>query len=409
MSGVENALVTQSSLREETSQVPYGPTEFSLGDIFQAIRGGKLLILRATLAGTVLATVLALLVPDSYTSTAQLMPPDQQSIASPSSLNPLAGAGLMLGGGASGLISQRTPGQTVIGIMTSNLELDSIIDKYNLRGFYRKQYIEDARKALLAHSEIAEDKKSGLVQISVTSKDKTLAHNLAAAYVDRCIQIMGQLGTSSASRERVFLEQRLKEIKVELDASTNALGQFSSHNATIDIQRQGAATMESASRLQAQLIAAESDVSGLRTRYTDDSPQVRAAQARIEELHRQLNSISGVGQSSSSGDLSDNEITPSIRKLPLLAGRYSDLYRNVMTQDVLYQTLAKQYELARVEESKEIPLVRVLDAASYPEKKSGPHRSIIIGLGAALSCLATAMWVLTKRYWGGSFVSHQAG
>lgn len=188
--------------------------DFSVEALFATLRRGKRLILLATLAGTALATVTAFLLPNSYTSTAQLMPPDQQSIADPSMLNPLSGVGLSLGAGAGGLISQRTPGQTVIGIMASNAELDSIIDKYHLRDFYQKRYIEDARKTLLSHSDISEDKKSGLVHISVTTVDKALAHHLASAYVDRCIQIMGQLGTSSAGRERLFLEQRLKEIKV---------------------------------------------------------------------------------------------------------------------------------------------------------------------------------------------------
>ena len=167
--------------------------------------------------------------------------------------------------------------------------------------------------------------------------------------------------------------------------------------------------MEAASRLQAQLIAAESDLSGLKTRYTDGSPQVQAAQARMEELHRQLNAISGTGRSDSSNDGSETQIVPSIRKLPLLAGKYSDLYRNVVTSEALYQTLIKQYELARVEESKEIPLVRVLDTASYPEKKSGPHRAIIIALGAVLSCLVGAMYVLVKQHWSDSPLNQQAG
>lgn len=118
--------------------------------------------------------------------------------------------------------------------------------------------------------------------------------------------------------------------------------------------------MEAASRLQGQLIAAESDLLGLKTRYTDRSPQVQAAQATIEELHRQLNTISGAGKSNSSPGLSENQIAPSIRTLPLLAGKYADLYRSVVTEEAVYQTLTKQYELARVQESKEIPLVRVL-------------------------------------------------
>jgi capsule polysaccharide export protein KpsE/RkpR len=318
------------------------------------------------------------------------------------------GVGL-LGAGTGGLISQRTPGQTVIGVLTSNVELDYIIDKFNLRSVYHKKYIEDARKALLNHSDISEDKKSGILQISVTDKNKQLAHDIAAAYVDELNQIMNNLGTSSAKRERLFLEQRLKDIKTELDSSTLALSQFSSHNATIDIQKQAEATLESADRLQAQLIAAESELSGIKTGYTENSPEVRAAQARISELQQQLNSISGAGQNADSTSLTGNQVAPSIRKLPLLGAVYADLYRKVTIEEALYETLSKQYELARVEEAKEIPPVRVLGSPTYPEKKSAPRRSIIVVLGAALACFGCAMWILAKRFSGFPFLPQQAG
>ncbi len=179
------------------------------------------------------------------------MPPDQQSISNSSALTPLSGAGVaLLGSGGGGLITQRTPGQTVVGVLTSPTELDYIINKFNLRSVYRKRYIEDARKALLTHSDISEDKKSGILEINVTSKDKKLSHDIAATYVDELNLIMNNLGTSSANRERMFLEQRLKEVRGELNASTQALGQFSSHNAMMDIQKQGEATVEDpASRL----------------------------------------------------------------------------------------------------------------------------------------------------------------
>lgn len=409
MPETDSALVTDIETGEKSARIEPDPVDISLGELYQTIRSHGRLIARVTIAGAALAAVAAFLIPNKYTSTAQLMPPDQQSISSASMLTPLSGVGAtgLLGSGAGGLITQRTPGQTVLGILTSDTELDHIIDEFDLRSVYHERYIEDVRKTLLTHSEISEDKKSGILQIGVTDKDKARAHGMAAAYVDELNQIVNNLGTSSAHRERVFLEQRLKEVKAELDASTQAMGQFSSHNATIDIQKQGAAMMESASRLQAQLIAAEGDLSGLKTRYTDNSPQVRAAQARIDELHRQLSSISGVGPSAGSTGL--QEISPSIRKLPLLGATYFDLYRKVTIEETLYETLSKQYELARVEEAKEIPPVRLLDPASYPEKQSGPQRSIIIALGTVLSLFASVIWVLGRRYWGIFAVDGQAG
>jgi uncharacterized protein involved in exopolysaccharide biosynthesis len=402
-------LGTELRPRETSAGVASASIEISVGELYQTLHGNWRLIGGVTLAGAALATIIAFLIPNKYTSTAQLMPPDQQSISNTSSLTPLSGMGSgLLGAGAGGLISQRTPGQTVVGVLTSDTELDYIIDKFNLRHVYREKYIEDARKALLNHSEISEDKKSGIVNISVTDKNKQLAHDVATAYVDELNQIMNNLGTSSAKRERVFLEQRLKEVKAELDSSSLALSQFSSHNATMDIEKQAEATLESADRLQAQLIAAESELSGIKTGYTENSPEVRAAQARIDELQAQLNAISGAGQKVDSTGLKEGEVAPSIRKLPLLGAAYADLYRQVTIEETLYETLSKQYELARVEEAKEIPPVRMLGSPSYPEKKSAPRRSIIIALGGALACFACVMWILARRYWGFFALREQA-
>jgi uncharacterized protein involved in exopolysaccharide biosynthesis len=403
-------LGTEIGPGEASAGVASASIEISVGELYQTLRASWRLIGGVTLAGAALAAIVAFLIPNKYTSTAQLMPPDQQSISNTSMLTPLSGVGPgLLGAGAGGLISQRTPGQTVIGVLTSDAELDYIIDKFDLRRVYHKKYIEDARKALLNHSDISEDKKSGIVDIGVTDKNKQLAHDIAAAYVDELNQIMNNLGTSSAKRERVFLEQRLKEVKTELDSSSLALSQFSSHNATIDIEKQAEATLESADRLQAQLIAAESELSGIKTGYTENSAEVRAAQARIDELQAQLNSISGAGQKLDSTSLKEDQVAPSIRKLPLLGAVYADLYRKVTIEETLYETLSKQYELARVEEAKEIPPVRMLGSPSYPEKKSAPRRSIIIALGGALACFACVMWLLARRYLGLSALREQAG
>lgn len=376
--------------------------DFSVGEVYRTVKDGRKLLAKAAIVGALLSATLAFFLANKFTSTAVLMPPDQQSISSPSPMTQMTGLASMSLGGAAGLMSQRTPGQTVVGMLTSDSVLDAVIEKNDLRRVYNAKYIEDARKALLAHSDISEDKKSGLVIISITADDKVLAHTMTVAYLDRLTSLMNDLGTSSAQRERIFLEQRLKGLSKELDASVAALGQFSSQNATIDIQKQGTATLEAASRLQAQLIAAQTELSSLKERFADGSAQVRSAQAGVAELQRRLNTISGMGQKANSDDLQNDQIAPSIRKLPLLAGRYAELYRDVQNKEALFQTLTKQYELARVEESKVVPPVRILQPASTPEKKSGPHRSIIILVGVFVSVFGSAMFLLFQRYWGAS-------
>jgi capsule polysaccharide export protein KpsE/RkpR len=352
---------------------------------------------KVTAVGTVLTLGVALLIPDEYTSTVQLMPPDPQSLSSPSMLNSAlvgAGTGLTVPSVASGLMSQRTPGATSIGILGSRTVLDDIIDRFDLRRVYHDKLYVDARKNLMGQTSFTEDKKSGMIVIAVTDRDRYRARDIAQAYVEELDRLLNSLSTSSARRERIFLEQRLKTIKEDLDASSLALSKFSSRNATLDLQKQGEATVEAAGRLQGELIAAQSELSGLRAMYADDNVRVREVRGRIDELQSQLQKMSGEGKAASDVDLSSGQMLPSIRQLPLLGFTYYDLYRQVTIQETLYESLTKQYEMAKVEEAKEIPPIKVLDEPDVPERKSSPHRLTMTLVGGVLSAFVGIVWVV---------------
>jgi capsule polysaccharide export protein KpsE/RkpR len=356
--------------------------------------------------GLLLATSIALLIPNKYTSTAQLMPPDAQSLSSPSMLNALAGTGSISSSLSGGLMSTRTPGATFIGILDSQTAQDDIINRFDLRRVYHRKFYFDTRKILTERTAIVEDKKSGIISIAVTDRDRYRARDLAEAYVEELDKLVNKVSTSSARRERIFLEGRLQSIKTDLDASSRALSQFSSRNATMDPQKQGEATVEAAGKLQGELIAAQSDLSGLKAQYTDDNMRVREVRGRIDELQRQLRKMSGAGDNVNGADLTADQLLPSVRKLPLLGLTYYDLYRQVTMQDTIYQTLTKQYELAKVQEAKEIPTVKVLDEPGVPERKSSPPRGIIIVLGFVLSALVGTTWILVSVLWDLTDDSH---
>jgi capsule polysaccharide export protein KpsE/RkpR len=291
-------------------------------------------------------------------------------------------------------MSQRTPGATSIGILGSRTVLDDIIDRFDLRRVYHDKLYVDARKNLMGQTSFTEDKKSGMIVIAVTDRDRYRARDIAQAYVEELDRLLNSLSTSSARRERIFLEQRLKTIKEDLDASSLALSKFSSRNATLDLQKQGEATVEAAGRLQGELIAAQSELSGLRAMYADDNVRVREVRGRIDELQSQLQKMSGEGKAASDVDLSSGQMLPSIRQLPLLGFTYYDLYRQVTIQETLYESLTKQYEMAKVEEAKEIPPIKVLDEPDVPERKSSPHRLTMTLVGGVLSAFVGIVWVV---------------
>jgi capsule polysaccharide export protein KpsE/RkpR len=329
-----------------------------------------------------------------------LMPLDPQAFSSASVLSPLNGAAGLLGSSvAGGLMNQKTPGGTAIGVLSSPTVEDDIINSFDLRRVYHQKLYLDASRKLAENSIFNEDKKSGIISISVTDHDRYRARGIAQAYVEELNELVNSLSTSSARRERIFLEERLKSIKDSLDASSHKLSQFSSRNATVDPQKQGEATVEAAEKLQGQLLAAQSQLSGLKARYSDDNVRVREVRAQIGELQSQLHKMSGLGENANATDLKADQVLPSVRQLPLLGYTYYDLSRQVVMQEALYETLTKQYELAKVQEAKEIPPIKVLDQPGVPEKKSGPHRLIITAIGAFLSAFAGVAWIVTKKIW----------
>jgi uncharacterized protein involved in exopolysaccharide biosynthesis len=231
----------------------------------------------------------------------------------------------------------------------------------------------------------------------VTSRDPSRAAAMAQAYVGELDRLVSQLSTSSARRERIFLEERLTTVKSDLDNAAKQFSEFASKNTAIDIPAQGKAMVEAAAVLQGQLIAAEAEASGLEKIYTVNNVRVKALQARIGELREQLQKLGG---SSSPAEVrSDNSLYPSIRKLPLLGVTYADLFRRTKIEETVYELLTQQYELAKVQEAKEIPSVKVLDSAVVPTVKSSPHRVALTWCGTFLALCGTAAWVLLRKRW----------
>src|SRR6266571_4865244 len=233
-----------------------------------------------------------------------------------------------------------------------------------------------------------------------TSGLAAAAAAMARAYVEELNRLVAELSTSSARRERLFLEERLKAVNQDLEAAEKEFSQFSSKNTAIDIKEQGKAMVEAAATLQGQYIAAQSELEGLKQIYTDNNVRVRSVRARIGELKRQLEKLGGKGEQASepSGQQTDY-LYPSIRKLPLLGVTYADLYRRTRVQEAVFEALTKEYEMAKVQEAKEIPTVKVLDAPNIPEKKSFPPRLLIILLGTASAIALGAVWVIGKSRW----------
>ena len=356
--------------------------------------------------GLLAGLLIAFLIPVRYDSTVQLMPPDSQTGTSAmmmAALTAKAGAASSLGSMAGDLLGVKSNGALFVGVLGSRTVLDRLVQRFDLKKVYGVRLDEDARKKLASKTSVVEDRKSGIISITVTDHDAKRAAALSGAYVDELNTLTAQLSTSGAHRERVFLEGRLTAVKKDLDDASVKFSQFASKNATIDIKDQGRAMVDAASRLEGERIAAESELRGLEEIYTANNVRVRAIKARIGELQTQIEKMGGKpganGQagtaSSSSTDTGDSsqDLYPSIRKLPLLGVTWADLYRNTKIQETVFEVLTQQYELAKVDEAKETPSVKLLDAPVVPERKSFPPRTIIT-LFVGFLCLGIAVVAL---------------
>jgi uncharacterized protein involved in exopolysaccharide biosynthesis len=357
------------------------------------------LIFKFAVYGLVLFTVIAFILPKKYRSTTQIMPPDSQSGSGLAMLSALAGGGGGMSAVAGNLLGIKSTGELFIGVLHSRTVQDQLIDRFDLRKVYHAKLYRDARKQLEQNTDISEDRKSGIISISVVDKDPQRAAAMAKEYIAELDRAMTELTTSSAHRERVFLEQRLKVVKQDLDKSAREFSEFSSKNTAIDIKEQGRAMVEAAATLQGQLIAAESELRGLEQIYTPNNVRIRTVQARIAELKKQLNTLGGKDVGNPNGTGADESLYPSIRKLPLLGVTYADLLRQTKINEAVYETLTKEYELAKVQEAKEIPTVKVLDPADVPEKKASPPRLAIMLLGTMMSVVVGMVWILGRRRW----------
>ena len=341
------------------------------------------------------------------------MPPDQQSGSGLAMLAALAGRGgsssasggvaSALGGGlgnvAGDLLGLKSSGALFVDMLDGSTIQDELIKKFDLRKEYHDRYWEDARKDLAKHTDVKEDRKSGVITIAVTDHDPRRAQAMTQAYVDALNGVVAQVSTSSARRERIFIEDRLRTVKQNLDAALQSFSDYASQNGTFDIPSQSKAMVESEAELQGQLIAAESELEGLKQIYTGNNIRVRSLEARVAALRKQVENLSGNKADPASDESQIPGDFPSIRKLPLLGVRWANLYRDMKVQETVYELLTQEYEFAKIQEAKEIPSVNVLDPPLLPEEKSFPPRMVIIVAGAALSFVLAGIFVIGSTAW----------
>jgi capsule polysaccharide export protein KpsE/RkpR len=370
-------------------------------------------LMRVTVISLLTSMAIVFAIPKRYKSSTSIMPPDQQNSSS-LMLAALAARSLNLGSAgslASGFLTGHSTTALFIDLLRSGTVSSRLIDRFNLQHVYRKRYRVDTAKYLARSTTITDSKKSGIITIEVEDTDPVRARDLTQAYLDELNRLVTQTNTSAAHRERIFVEQRLRAVQTDLERAQLDLSDFSSKSGTLSLGEQTRAMVDAGARVQAELLVEQSGLESLRQIYGDGNIRVQQAEARIATLEHGLNQITGSAAplapekpgsadtaSSAIGELSSDPYPP-LRQLPRLAVPYADLYRRVKVQEASYELLTQQYEIARIEEVRDVPAVNVIDPPGVPEKKSFPPRLLLTALLTAFSFIFTAALILVRDGW----------
>ena len=365
----------------------------------------RILLMRVTGIAFVVSVVVAFIIPKMYVSEARIMPPEMSG-PNPALLAALAGRATgsdALGGLAMSLIGGRNNGSLFIDLLQSASVSTRLIDRFQLLSVYHKRYRVDAAKVLARRTRITQDKKSGVLTLAVRDTDPARARDLAQAYLDELNVVVNRTSRSSAHQERVFIEERLVDVESKLSRAQEAMSEFSSSHTAIDLKEQARATVESEAKVEGELIAAQSELDSLEQVYGDDNVRVRAAEARIASLKRDLQKMGGSPAPLATTMTSDEaDAAPPylpLRQVPRLAVPYANLFREVQVQETVYNLLTQQYEIARIQEAKDIPVVNIIDAPGIPEKKSFPPRALLSLASTLLAVIVASFFLLGRHYW----------
>ena len=347
-----------------------------------------------------LSLIISLLLPKTYVATARVLPPQEPNVGIASLLG---FADNQVGGLAASLVGQRPPAALYVGILKSRSVADALNEKFDLKNLYDLDYIEDVYLELEERVAIEISKKDQLVIVSVRDREPQRAADMANAYVDKLDQINRRLVITEGKRKRLFLEDRLKEVRADLGKAEMELKTFQEKHHLVSIEEQAKAAIEGAAEIKSQIIAAQTELEVLKQFGTEKQREAVMLNARIKELQNQLAAIG-------KGKRPENDATGSYPKiqatdfylsfddLPRLGLQLMRLTREAKLQEKLYELITAQYEIARIEEAKDVDTIQVLDRAVPPEKKDSPKRTRIVLVSTFLAFIGSILAVFVKHY-----------
>lgn len=361
------------------------PVAFDLIEFCIVLAQNKKLVFVVPLVGALVAGIITMLMPNVYTATARILPPQQSQSATMAMLGQLAGlgAGLTLPG-------LKNPSDLYIGMLRSRTIADRVIERFSLKVVYGAETAVETRQALAAVTSVSTG-KDGIIKIEVEDEDPDRAAAIANAYTEELDTLNGSLAITEAAQRRLFFERQLQQAKRDLAGAEIELKKTQEKTGLIKLDEQGRAIIEGIAQLRAQVVAKEVQIVAMRSFATEQHPELARAQQELSGLRAQLRKMERA-QLAGDGDI----LVPA-DQVPQAGLEYLRSLREVKYQEALFELVAKQYEFARLDESREASLIQVLDRAIAPDSKSGPKRGLIVVLTGVVLGLLCAFWAFLRH------------
>jgi uncharacterized protein involved in exopolysaccharide biosynthesis len=374
----------QQILTQDAQNLP--APELQLLDLLIILSKRRRFIVRFVLGAVVAAVITVCLIPNRYTAETVVMPPGQNSSMSSNLLSQMGGGALAsLAGGSLGI---KNSGDLYVSLFRGRAIEDAMIQRFGLMQRYDKKRLSDARQKFESKSTVALGTKDGLIKITVTDSDPKMAADMANGYVEEFRKLSANLAISEASQRRAFFQQQLLEANQNLATAEEAMKQTQKTTGILQIDSQARSLIETAAVLRAQIAAQEVELQGMSSYATEKNPQVATAQQRLIALKAQLAKLSGTDATPGS-----SIIVPK-GNIPEAGIEYIRKLRDVKYYETIMELIAKQFEMAKLDEAREGAIIQVSDIAVPPDKKSWPPRTIIVLLAGFAAFILAAFWMV---------------
>jgi len=345
-------------------------------DLLIMLAQRKRFILLFTLGAALLTAFISLVLPVRYTAYASILPPQQSSTGAALLSQMANGGGLAaLAGSSLGLKSQV---DVYVAMFGSRTVEDAMIRRFDLMKVYRTKKMSIARKIFERRSTAVAGLKDGIIRISVEASTPEQAAAMTSAYVEEFQKLASGVAVTEAAQRRLFFERQMQQAESNLSNAEQDLKKTELQTGMFLPDSQSRVMMETAATIQASITAKEVEIQAMSSFATDSNPEIVILKRQLAELREQLSQLTG------NSDNASGLFVPK-GSLPAAALDYVRKLREVKYRETLFQAVATQYQLAKLDEAKQGTIFQTIDHPVPPDSRSFPHRTILVILFTALA------------------------